>query len=69
MKKRIQAVKKLTKIQLFYDDGSILEVPETKQLEVGTIFMKAIAKHRLEWKILQKQHPTLFERIKEFFAI
>ena len=61
--------KELKRIELHYTDGTILAVPEDKQRTVGTLFMKAVGKEGLDWRIIKGTQPTLLERVEKFFQV
>lgn len=61
--------KDLKRIELHYSDGTILAIPEDKQLRVGTLFMKAVGKEGLQWEVIRGTQPTLRERVRSFFQI
>ena len=61
--------KELKRIELHYTDGTILAVPEEKQMRVGTLFMKAVGKEEISWEIIKGTQPTLLERVGKFFQV
>lgn len=69
MNKQIESIKKLKEIQLHYEDGSIISVPEDKTYYVGSMFMKILEKGLIDWKIVKKSDKTLITKIKDFFNI
>ena len=69
MKGRIEHVKKLKRIELHYHDGTVLILPETKTMEVGTRFMKSLGKDDIEWEISKTSELSLMDKIRDFFKI
>lgn len=59
----------LRKVELHYDDGSIIAVPENKALKVGTAFMSVVSKEQIEWEVVREEKESFFTKMKKFFNI
>lgn len=62
----------LKSIVLEYEDGTLIKVPETKMLKVGTTFMKLIGTDGIEWEVLTsgKEKKNIFSNLfKRFFSL
>ena len=59
----------LTKIELTYDDGTVIRVPEDKALRVGTAFMKLMGTEGVEWEVVEKSKAkkNFFTRLADKF--
>lgn len=59
----------IKEIRMIYTDGTVISIPETKALTVGNMFMKLIAKEKMEWKVLKAKKSSFLYRVYTFFNL